>query len=124
MKTSLTILFALIFTSTQIVFAQNTPEKRFESVGNAEFKEAMETGEYILLDIRTLEEYENGNIEGSKLVEYNGGNMDVFFANISKNQKYLVYCAVGKRSKVAMERMKELGFHHVLELDKGLEEWK
>lgn len=124
MKTTLTILFALIFSSMQLMFAQNTINERHESVGNAEFKAALESGEYILLDTRTVKEYEEGNIEGSKLVEYNGGDMDVVLKNLPKDQKYLVYCAIGVRSKVAMERMKELGFPHVLELDKGIKEWK
>lgn len=120
----MTILFALIFASTQVLFAQSTITERHESVGNEEFKEALESGEYILLDTRTVEEYQQGNIEGSKLVEYNGGDMDAVFTHLPKDQKYLVYCAVGVRSKVAMERMKELGFPHVLELDKGIKEWK
>ena len=124
MKTTLTILFALIFTSMQLVFSQNTIPERHESVGNEEFKEALETGEYILLDTRTVEEYEERHIEGSKLVEYNGGDMDNVLKNMPKDQKYLVYCAIGVRSKVAMERMKELGFPYVLELDKGIKEWK
>lgn len=123
MKTTLTILFALILSSMQFVFAQNTIDERFESVDNAEFKEALESGEYILLDIRTVEEHQEGHIEGSKLVEYNDGDMDVYFSGMPKEQKYLVYCSVGNRSKVAMERMKELGFKHVLELDEGLEKW-
>ncbi|RYM35434.1 rhodanese-like domain-containing protein [Brumimicrobium glaciale] len=124
MKTTLTILIALLFASTQVLFAQNTPEERFESVGNAEFKKALETGEYILLDTRTVEEYDVEHIEGSKLVEYNGGDMDDVLTLMPRDQKYLVYCAIGVRSKVAMERMKELGFHYVLELDKGIKEWK
>ncbi|PWH84718.1 rhodanese-like domain-containing protein [Brumimicrobium oceani] len=124
MKTTLTILFVLIFSSLQMIFAQSTINERHESVGNAEFKEALESGEYILLDTRTVEEYEERHIEGSKLVEYNGGDMDDDLKPMPRDQKYLVYCAVGVRSKVAMERMKELGFPHVLELDKGIKEWK
>lgn len=123
MKTIMTVLFSLIFIATQLSFAQNNAEKRFESVGNDEFKEALESGEFILLDIRTVKEYENGHIEGAKLIEYNDGDMDDDFARIPKDQKYLVYCAIGVRSKVAMERMQELGFNYVLELDKGIEEY-
>lgn len=124
MKLTLSVLFTLLFGATQMIFAQTEISERHESVGNEEFKEALETGEYILLDTRTVEEYLEGNIEGSKLVEYNGGDMDAILSQLPKNQKYLVYCAVGVRSKVAMERMKELGFPHVLELDKGIKEWK
>lgn len=124
MKTTFTILLALLFSSSQFVFGQNTPLERFESIDNLEFKEALATGEYILLDIRSVEEYDIGHIEGSKLVEYNGGDMDNTFNYMPKNNKYLIYSSAGDRSKQAMERMKELGFSHVLELNSGLEEWK
>lgn len=124
MRTSLIILVALVITSMSNVFAQNIEKERFESVDNATFKEALTSEEFILLDIRTVEEYEKGHIEGAKLVEYNDGDMDATLKMMPKDRKYLVYCAVGVRSKVAMEKMEELGFKYVLELDKGLEEWE
>lgn len=123
MKTIMTVLFALLFTST-FTFSQNDVEQRFESVGNTEFKEALESGEFILLDTRTVAEYQERHIDGAKLVLYNDGDMDADLKSMPKDQKYLVYCAVGVRSKVAMNRMKELGFNYVLELDKGIEEWE
>ena len=124
MNTTLTILLALLFSSSQFVFGQNTPLERFESIDNPEFKEALAIGEYILLDIRSLKEYDEGHLEGSKLVEYNGGDMDNTFNYMPKDNKYLVYSLAGDRSKKAMERIRELGFSHVLELDNGLKEWK
>jgi len=105
-------------------FSQNAISERHESVGVDEFKTAIMSNEYILLDIRTADEYILNNIEHSKLIDYNGGNMDVVLSGLPKNQKYLVYSNKGVRSKVAMEKLKELGFSHVLELDKGIEVWK
>jgi|SRR5690554_2841102 len=124
MRTSLILLFALFFTTMSTVFAQNIQKERFESVDNATFKEALASEEFILLDIRTVEEYENGHIDGAKLVEYNDGDIDATLKLMPKDHKYLVYCGVGVRSKVAMKKMEELGFKYVLELDKGLEEWE
>lgn len=124
MKSLLMLLTALFMISNSALVAQVTMEHRFESVGNDEFKEALASGDFILLDIRTIEEFKEGTIKGAKLIEYNGGDMDAEFEKLSKNHSYLVYCTVGVRSKVGMERMKELGFHYVLELDKGIKEWE
>jgi len=55
------------------------------------------------LDIRSLKEYDEGHLEGSKLVEYNGGDMDNTFNYMPKDNKYLVYSLAGDRSKNAME---------------------
>ncbi|WP_107039523.1 rhodanese-like domain-containing protein [Brumimicrobium mesophilum] len=124
MKTLLSLLFVFVFVSSQVLLAQNSVVERHESVGDIEFKEALKTEEYILLDVRTVEEYLLNNLERSKLVEFNGGNMDGTLSSMPKGHKYLVYSNEGVRSKVALKRMKELGFSHVLELDKGIKEWK
>ena len=123
MKTTLTLLIAFVMISTSSLFAQNDTEKRFESVSNEEFKEAIATGEYILLDVRTVEEYEEGSIDGAKLLDFNDEHFDAALKTMPKDRKYLVYCASGARSKATMKKMEELGFTYVLELDKGFKEW-
>ncbi|HLV42480.1 MAG TPA: rhodanese-like domain-containing protein [Brumimicrobium sp.] len=123
MKTILTLLITFMMISTSALFGQNDSGKRFESVSNEVFKEAVASGEYIILDVRTVEEYEEGNIDGAKLVDYNDKSFDQIINDMPKDRKYLVYCAVGVRSKGAMEKMKEKGFTHVLELDKGYDNW-
>ncbi|PKR82131.1 hypothetical protein CW751_01985 [Brumimicrobium salinarum] len=123
MKTTLTIMIAFFMISTSFLFGQNETVERFESVPNEVFKEALVSGEFIVLDVRTVEEYETGNIEGAKLLDYNGEHFKQALEDMPKDQKYLVYCAVGVRSKAAMNDMKDAGFKYVLELDKGIEEW-
>lgn len=120
----MTLLFAVLMISTSSLFAQNAMSERFESVSNEEFKEALETGDYILLDVRTVEEYSAGNIEGAKLLDFNGEHFDQALADMPKDHKYLIYCASGTRSKLAMEKMKEIGFKYVLELDNGFNGWE
>jgi rhodanese-related sulfurtransferase len=124
MKITLVLLSVFIMISTSSLFGQNIAEERFESVSNDEFKNALQTGEYIVLDVRTVEDYQAGNIEGAKLLDYNGADFEQGLANIPKDYKYLIYSTEGVTSKKAMKRMEELGFKYVLELDKGIKEWK
>ncbi|WP_299202137.1 rhodanese-like domain-containing protein [Brumimicrobium sp.] len=124
MKTTLTLLIAIFMVSTSSLVAQTESEKKFESVSNEKFQEAIETGEYILIDVRTVAEYEAGHIEGAKLLDINSDYFDETLSNMPKNQKFLVYCASGNRSKAAMDKMKLSGFTHVLELNNGYQGWE
>jgi len=90
-----------------------------------EFKQKMESGEYVLVDIRTPEEYEAERLPGVDL------NLDFYaddFANqvnkLDKNKKYLYYCRTGHRSGQAGHYAEDLGFKEVYELDGGIVAWK
>ena len=78
---------------------------------------------FIILDIRTPEEYETGYIEGAVNTDYYS---DTFRKNLSKMQKnrtYLVYCRSGNRSGKTFEIMKELGFEQVYNMTGGMNDW-
>ncbi|RFC55858.1 rhodanese-like domain-containing protein [Brumimicrobium aurantiacum] len=123
MKTTLLLILGILLTFASSVFGQDIASERHERVDKTEFKEAIESGDFILLDIRSVEEYQESTIEGSKLVEFNNGDLDHVFSRLPKAQKYLIFSNNGVRSKVALTRMKELGFTYVLELDTGLSNW-
>lgn len=82
---------------------------------------AEETG-YLLLDVRTKEEYDAGHIPGA----VNLANEDIGTETIpllpDKGQTLLVYCRSGRRSKEAAEKLAALGYTHVLEFG-GIMSW-
>jgi rhodanese-related sulfurtransferase len=118
----LTILALLMFTTG---FSQETEseEVTIERVDKDAFKSAIESGDYILFDVRTVEEYMDGHIEGAKSLNVLDAQFDKTISNIDKSQKYLIYCKSGGRSAKALEKMKDAGFTHVLELDGGYQNW-
>ena len=118
----LTILALLMFTTG---FSQETEseEVTIEKVDIEAFKSAIESGDYILFDVRTVEEYMDGHIEGAKSLNFLDAQFDKTISNIDKSQKYLIYCKSGGRSAKALEKMKDAGFTHVLELDGGYQNW-
>lgn len=124
MKTLLSVFTVLLLSS--FAFSQQateTEEERIERISQEQFKEKLEKGEYIVFDVRTVEEYEEGHIEGAKSLNFLGKSFDATIEKLPKNYKYLIYCQSGGRSAKALEKMKEAGFIHVLELEGGYSQW-
>lgn len=78
---------------------------------------------FILLDVRTKEEYESGHIPHSINLPLG----DIVSSSISilpdKSQMILVYCRSGNRSRQASEKLVKLGYTSVVEIG-GINSWK
>ena len=101
-----------------------TQEQSIRSLSPLEFKQAVESGEYTLIDIRTFEEYREAHLANASQNDY---YQSVLFNNyldsLDKNEKYLIYCRTGNRTGDALNIMKEKGFKNVAELDGGITAW-
>lgn len=94
-------------------------------VDQSDFKEAIATLASIqLVDVRTPEEYLNGHIEGASNINFNGKNFEKELLQLNKTNPVLVYCYGGGRSSKTLEKLKELGFMHALELRGGYSKWE
>jgi|GEM_PF-203723 len=80
----------------------------------------------IYLDVRTEKEYESeGQLEGAMLIDFfKLSNFKKEVDNLDKKTPYLVYCAVGGRSKAAAALMVKMGFEEVYEMAGGLKAWQ
>ncbi len=71
---------------------------------------------YILLDVRTIEEYNDGHIPGA----INVANESIGTAEIAelpnKDQRIYVYCRSGNRSKQAAKKLVKLGYTNIVEI--------
>ena len=78
--------------------------------------------DYIILDVRTPEEFASGHIPGA----VNLPNEDIGAEEISslpdKDQLILVYCRSGNRSKQAAEKLAALGYTNIVEFG-GINSW-
>jgi rhodanese-related sulfurtransferase len=50
-------------------------------------------------------------------------NFDSEIAKLDKSATYAVYCRSGRRSQVAVDRMKDAGFTNLFNLNAGVEDW-
>lgn len=88
-----------------------------------EAKEIMDTQEdYILLDVRTAQEYAEGHIEGAILIPDTEIRERAEDELTDKNQLILVYCRSGRRSKNAATELAALGYKNVKEFG-GIIDW-
>ena len=77
---------------------------------------------YIILDVRTAQEFASGHIPGAMLLP----NEDIGTEEIAqlpdKSQLILVYCRSGNRSKQAADKLVRLGYTNIVEFG-GINSW-
>ena len=73
----------------------------------ASYKELMETTDYVIVDVRTEEEYNTGHITGAINIPYDQIDENV---DLDKEKLIFVYCVSGGRSSVAEETLTSLGY--------------
>lgn len=71
-------------------------------------KNIQEENNYIILDVRTKNEYDEKHIVDSILIPYD--EISDKTVNIDKDKTVLVYCRSGKRAATAVEKLKNLGY--------------
>ena len=88
-----------------------------------EAKQIMDTEEdYIILDVRTQEEYDGGHIPGAIQISHEEIEARAEEVLTDKDQLILVYCRSGRRSKIAAEALAELGYTNIKEFG-GIIDW-
>ena len=81
-----------------------------------------ESTDYILLDVRTHEEFAELHIPGAICVPNEEIGTDEIPELPNKEQLILVYCRSGNRSKQASEKLAKLGYSNIYEFG-GIIDW-
>lgn len=80
--------------------------------------------DFVILDIRTPGEYQNGHIENSILIDFYSKTFPQEIDRLDKEKTYLVHCRSGNRSARSMKLFKELKFQKIYHLSSGIKGWK
>ena len=87
---------------------------KYENITAQEAKELMDNEEnYVILDVRTLEEYNSGHIENAILIPNDEIKQKAETILKDKNQLILIYCRSGRRSSSAAKTLSKLGYKNV-----------
>ena len=78
--------------------------------------------DYIILDVRTQDEFDESRIPGAILIPHNEITEKAEDLLTNKDQLILVYCRSGRRSKLAAEALVELGYTNIKEFG-GIIDW-
>lgn len=81
-----------------------------------------EEKDYILLDVRTQEEFDEGHIPGAICIPHDSITTADIPQLPDKKQLILVYCRSGRRSKLAAGQLSKNGYTNVVEFG-GVNTW-
>jgi rhodanese-related sulfurtransferase len=79
---------------------------------------------YIIIDVRTPEEYAEGHIQGALNINVKSESFVTEIENLSKSDTLLVYCRSGRRSLYAAQVMVSFGFQKIYDLEGGFLNWE
>lgn len=83
-----------------------------------------ETEKNLLLDVREKFEFDTYRAIFSHQINIPFSEFDDEINSISKNQKIILVCNNGLRSRTAAQFLKERGFHNVSYINGGLVKWQ
>ena len=120
------LIFLLLAVMMLTACGQNTENNQgavYVNITAEEAKQIMDSEEgYIILDVRTQEEYDEGHIPGAIVISHEKIEEKAEEVLTDKNQLILVYCRSGRRSKLAAEALVELGYTNIKEFG-GIIDW-
>ena len=101
-----------------LVLQTGCSQENVSKMPMTEFKQEL-LDNAILVDVRTPEEFEAGHLENAENVNWFDPNFTEHFKAVDKDKTIYVYCKVGGRSAKAQEKLKSLGYKHVVNLEGG-----
>ena len=125
-------LFVIGFTScnapensTKEVNGIATEKKAFTNVSVAELQSAIQKEhDVIVLDVRTVGEVSEGYVPLSINIDVKDENFKNKVLDLNQETTVYVYCRSGHRSQIASEKLIELGFSDVRNVEGGFMAWE
>lgn len=123
-------LLAVIFIITMFVGCNkqqdnNTTKVKtaYQKISAQEAKKIIDEQKgYIILDVRTQEEFDEGHIENAVLIPDYEIESKASLELSDKNVQILVYCRTGRRSAIAAQKLFEMGYTDVKDFG-GIVDW-
>ena len=82
---------------------------------------ADESANVLLLDVRTVEEFNQGHIDGAVLSPYDA--LETMFKEQDKSRPIVLYCRSGNRSSIALRTLSRMGYTNVSDFG-GINRWR
>ena len=102
--------------------AKNGKKAEYKKITSDEAKKMMETQKAIVVDVRTLEEYNEGHIPNAISVPLETIENEAETKLKNKDDLILVYCRSGRQSREAALKLIEKGYTNVIDFG-GIKDW-
>lgn len=121
---ALLLIISAIFVSCSHAEKEAAPSAtEYLNISAEEAKKIMESeSDYIILDVRTEEEFAEGHIPGAILIPDYEIETKAEQMLTDKNRLILVYCRSGRRSKNAASALAAMGYTNIREFG-GIIDW-
>jgi len=97
---------------------------KIELLNATAFNEKIQNNNQLqLLDVRTPEEYSKQHIGAAVNINWNGDDFEQKVAQFDKTKPIYVYCLSGGRSRQAANKLAEMGYQNIYELEGGIMKW-
>lgn len=118
------LLLSLALTGCAASAPTTVPEANtYRQITMQQAVEMMEKEEnYIILDVRTHEEFAAGHIPGAIVIPNETIGTEEITQLPDKDQLIMVYCRSGNRSKQASDKLVKLGYTNIVEFG-GINSW-
>jgi len=123
------VIFSLVLISGSVLTAcaPKTASTTVTDVSAGEASTLIEENranpEFMILDVRTPEEFAEGHIAGAININFALKDFRDRLIELKRDNVYLIYCRSGNRSSQAIEVMKDLRFDRIYHLSDGISGW-
>lgn len=117
-------ILLVILVTFQLISCQKENSKAIETLESQDYLEKLnETEKPQLIDVRTPDEFAIEHLENSENIDWNSTDFVFNAEKLDKSKPVFVYCKVGGRSNQAANKLSELGFQKIYNLDGGIMKW-
>lgn len=93
-------------------------------VDSKTFLSLISTGDGVILDVRTQQEYSRGHLENSTLISTTDRKFVEKVSLLQKTKPIYIYCLTGSRSYAVANYLSKSGYTNIYNLRRGLVEWQ
>ena len=106
------------------LFLTGCGESGATNLGADDFQAKASEAGVVVLDVRTGGEFMTGHIANAVNIDVEGMTFDGDIKSLDKEATYAVYCHSGRRSVIAVNKLKDAGFKNLFNLTNGIQDWQ
>ena len=123
MRKKVLLSIAAVATGVLVLSGCSSSSGSVASMDAQSFSKKTQEAGVITLDVRTRGEFSQGHIAGAINIDVEADTFQNEISQLDKTKTYAVYCQSGRRSAIATDEMKKLGFEHLFNLSNGMNDW-
>ena len=112
----------LFFFLLMIYSCQIFESTEINEISDTQFTEIQDS-DYILVDVRTAEEYESGHIQDAVNFDFYSESFQNDILTLDKSSSIILYCRTQNRSTKTANYLKENGYKEITVIVGGINSW-